>query len=46
MTISEMVRNAMTDDRAKEEIITAMELSLAFIVPIWGGFYLIAVVFG
>ena len=46
MTISEMVRNAMTDDRAQEEIITAMELSLAFIVPIWGGFYLIAKVMG
>ena len=46
MTISKMVKNAMTDKRAQEEIITAMELSLAFIVPIWGGFYLIAVVFG
>ena len=46
MTISEMVRNAMTDKRAQEEIITAMELSLAFIVPIWGGFYLIAKVIG
>ena len=46
MTISEMVKNAMTDDRAQEEIITAMELSLAFIVPIWGGFYLIAKVMG
>ena len=46
MTISEMVRNAMTDKRAQEEIITAMELSLAFIVPIWGGFYLIAKVMG
>ena len=46
MTISKMVKTAMTDDRAKEEIITAMELSLAFIVPIWGGFYLIAKVMG
>lgn len=46
MTISEMVRNAMTDDRAQEEIITAMELSLAFIVPIFGGFCLIAKVMG
>ena len=46
MTISEMVRNAMTDDRAQEEIITAMELSMAFILPIWGGFYLIAKVMG
>ena len=46
MTISKMVKNAMTDDRAKEEIITAMELSLAFIVPIFGGFCLVAVVFG
>ena len=46
MTISKMVRNAMHDERAKEEIIIAMELSLAFIVPIWGGFYLIAKVMG
>ena len=46
MTISKMVKNAMTDKRAHEEIITAMELSLAFIVPIWGGFYVIAKVFG
>ena len=46
MTISEMVRNAMTDKRAQEEIITAMELSMAFILPIWGGFYLIAKVMG
>ena len=46
MTISEMVRNAMTDKRAQEEIITAMELSLAFIVPIWGGFSMIAKVMG
>lgn len=30
----------------KKEIITAMELSLAFIVPIWGGLYLIARLFG
>jgi hypothetical protein len=36
----------MTDDRAKEEIVTAMELSLAFIVPIFGGFILIAKVMG
>ena len=46
MTISKMVKNAMTDKRAKEEIITAMELSLAFIVPIFGGFCLIAKVMG
>lgn len=46
MTIKAMIKNAMTDDRAKEEIITAMELSLAFIVPIFGGFYLIAKVMG
>ena len=46
MTISEMVRNAMTDKRAQEEIITAMELTLAFIVPIFGGFFLIAKVMG
>ena len=30
----------------REEIITAMELSLAFILPIWGGMYLVAKVFG
>lgn len=30
----------------REEIITAMELSLAFILPIWGGFYIIAKVWG
>lgn len=46
MTISKMAKNAMTDKRAQKEIITAMELSLAFIVPIWGGFYLIAKVMG
>ena len=46
MTISKMVKNAMTDKRAKEEIITAMELSMACILPIWGGFYLIAKVMG
>ena len=46
MTISKMAKNAMTDDRAKEEIITAMELSLAFVLPIFGGFYLIAKVMG
>ena len=46
MTISKMVKNAMTDKMAQKEIITAMELSLAFIVPIWGGFYLIAKVMG
>ena len=46
MTISKMVRNAMHDERAKEEIITAMEMTLAFVLPIWGGFYLIAKVMG
>jgi hypothetical protein len=30
----------------KEEMVTALELALAFIVPIWGGMYLIAKVFG
>ncbi len=30
----------------REEIITAMELSLAFILPIWGGMYIIAKVWG
>ena len=46
MTISKMVRNAMHDERAKEEIISAMEMTLAFVLPIWGGFYLIAKVMG
>ena len=46
MTISEMVRNAMTDDRAKEEIITAMELTMAFVLPIFGGFILMVKVMG
>ena len=46
MTISKMVKNAMTDKRAQEEIITAMELSLAFIVPIFGGFILMVKVMG
>ena len=26
----------------KEEMLTALELALAFILPIWGGMYLIA----
>ena len=30
----------------REEIITALEMALAFIVPILGGMYLIAKVFG
>lgn len=30
----------------KEEIITAAELSLAFVLPIWGGMYLVARLFG
>lgn len=30
----------------KEELITTAELSLAFILPIWGGMYLIARLFG
>lgn len=30
----------------KEEMVTALELALAFIVPIWGGMYVIAKVFG
>lgn len=29
----------------KEEMLTALELALAFILPIWGGMYLIAKVF-
>ena len=30
----------------RDEIITALELALAFILPIWGGMYLIAKVWG
>jgi hypothetical protein len=30
----------------KEEMITALEMALAFIVPIWGGMYVIARLFG
>lgn len=30
----------------KEEMVTALELAMAFILPIWGGMYLIAKVFG
>ena len=30
----------------KAEMLTALEMALAFIVPIWGGFYLIAKVWG
>lgn len=30
----------------KKEIITAMELTLAFVLPIYGGMYLIARLFG
>lgn len=30
----------------KEEMVTALELALAFILPIWGGMYMIAKVFG
>lgn len=30
----------------REEIITALEMALAFILPIWGGMYIIAKVWG
>ena len=30
----------------KEEMLTALELALAFILPIWGGMYLIARIWG
>lgn len=30
----------------KEEMLTALELALAFIVPLWGGLYLIARIWG
>lgn len=30
----------------KEEMITALEMALAFIVPIWGGMYVVARIWG
>jgi hypothetical protein len=36
----------MHDERAKEEIITAMELTMAFVLPIFGGFILMVKVMG
>ena len=30
----------------KEEMLTALELALAFIVPLWGGLYVIARIWG
>ncbi len=30
----------------KEEMLTALEMALAFIVPIWGGMYLVARIWG
>ena len=30
----------------KAEMITALEMALAFIVPVWGGLYLVAKVWG
>ena len=30
----------------REELLTALELALAFIIPIWGGMYIIAKVWG
>ena len=30
----------------KNEMLTALELTLAFVVPIWGGMYLIARLYG
>ena len=30
----------------KEEAMTALEMALAFVLPIWGGFYVIAKVWG
>lgn len=30
----------------KKEMLTALEMALAFVVPIWGGMYLIARLFG
>ena len=30
----------------KAEMVTALELALAFILPIWGGMFIVAKVFG
>ena len=30
----------------REQMLTTLEMALAFILPIWGGFYLIAKVWG
>lgn len=30
----------------REEIITALEMAIAFILPIWGGMYIVAKVWG
>ena len=30
----------------REEMVTALEMALAFVLPIWGGFYIIAKVMG
>ena len=30
----------------KDEMLTALELALAFVLPIWGGMYLVARLFG
>lgn len=30
----------------KREMVTALEMALAFVLPIWGGMYLVARVFG
>ena len=46
MTISRMVRNAMKDKRAQDEIITAAELVGAFVLPIYVGFILMVKVMG
>lgn len=30
----------------KREMVTALEMALAFVVPIWGGMYIVARLFG
>ena len=30
----------------REELLTALQMALAFILPIWGGMFLVAKVFG
>ena len=46
MTISAMVRNAMSDKRAQEEMITTAMFAMAFVGGLFLGGYVGLVVFG